>query len=100
MNEKNYIIDKDILAIGLTRSPMFMGVNIRIFFGNLVMCTLICIDAQTWFGIPLFALLHLTLVRFSIKDPNFLFVLCKAFLKTPPVFNWRFWGGLNSYEPW
>jgi type IV secretory pathway VirB3-like protein len=40
------------LALALTRSPMFMGVNVRLFFANVVLCTLICIDAHTFWGIP------------------------------------------------
>jgi len=91
---------KDYLALGLTRAPMFMGVNLRVFFLNLVVCTLICIDAKTFLGIPLFVILHLIIVRLSIKEPNFLYLYAKAFIKTPPLMNRWYWGGVNSYEPW
>jgi type IV secretory pathway VirB3-like protein len=90
----------DHLALGLTRSPMFAGVNIRLFFANLVGSTLICIDAHTFWGIPLFLMLHLIMVKLSTKDPNFFTIRVKAFLKTPPVLNYRFWGKTNSYGPW
>ncbi|MBV9576154.1 MAG: VirB3 family type IV secretion system protein, partial [Gammaproteobacteria bacterium] len=90
----------DHLALGLTRSPMFMGVNVRLFFCNVVLCTLICIDAHTIFGAPLFILLHLIMVRLSIKEPDFFYIQAKNFIKTPPVLNRWFWGSTNSYEPW
>jgi type IV secretory pathway VirB3-like protein len=99
MTEKT-LLDVDHLAVGLTRSPMFMGINIRLFFANVALSTLICIDAHTVLGIPLFISLHLLLVKFSIKEPNFFSLWVKSFFKTPPVLNSNFWGKVNSYEPW
>lgn len=90
----------DDLALALTRSATFLGINLKLFFGNLVLCTLICIDFHTWLGIPLFILNYLLLLRFSIKEPNFLYISTKAFIKTPPVLNFWYWGKTNSYEPW
>lgn len=98
MNKNNK--ERDHLALGLTRSPVFMGVNIRLFFANVMLCTLICIDAHTFWGIPLFVVFHLIMVRFSIKEPNFFSIYTKALTKTPPVLNRWFWGKTNSYEPW
>ena len=100
MNNKEYTIEADHLAIGLTRSPMFMGVNIRVFFANLVLCALICVDAHTALGIPLFLIIHLTMVKASVKEPNFLYIWMKSFIKTPPILNYWYWGKTNSYEPW
>jgi type IV secretory pathway VirB3-like protein len=100
MSEKNYITEIDHLAVGLTRSPMFMGVNIRLFFANVVLCTLICINAHTFLGIPLFILIHLVMVRLSLKEPDFFYIRFKSFIKTPPVLNRWYWGKTNSYEPW
>jgi type IV secretory pathway VirB3-like protein len=100
MSEKNYTAEVDHLAVGLTRSPMFMGVNIRMFFANVVLCTLICIDAHTFLGVPLFIFIHLIMVRLSLKEPDFLYINAKAFIKTPPVLNRWYWGKTNSYEPW
>ena len=77
----------DHLAIGLTRSPMFMGVNIKTFFANLVLCALISINAHTIWGIPLFVVLHLIMAKMSLKEPDFLYLHIKAFIKTPPVMN-------------
>lgn len=93
-------IETDDLAIGLTRSPMFMGVTVKSFFLNVLLCTLICVDAHTVLGIPLFVVIHLIMVRMSIKDPDFLYLHFKAFTKTPPVLNRWYWGKTNSYEPW
>ena len=90
----------DHLALGLTRPPMFMGVNMRLFFANLMLSTLVCIDANTLLGIPLFIVIHLMMVKLSVKEPNFFYILWKAFTKTPPVLNSGFWGKTNSYEPW
>lgn len=90
----------DNLALGLTRAPTFMGVNLRVFFGNIVLCTLVCIDAHTFWGIPLFVVIHLVVARLSIKEPNFLTIRTKSFFKTPPLMNRWFWGTTNSYEPW
>ena len=100
MNENRYVTEIDHLAIGLTRSPMFMGVNIRLFFANIVFCTLVCINAHTFLGVPLFVLLHLIMVRLSIKEPDFFYIQAKSFIKTPPVLNRWHWGKTNSYEPW
>lgn len=93
-------IDTDHVAVGLTRSPMFMGVNIRLFFSNIVLSTLICIDAHTFLGIPLFIVAHLLMVKLSINEPNFFSIRMKSFFKTPPGLNSFFWGKTNSYEPW
>ncbi|MHB1948755.1 MAG: VirB3 family type IV secretion system protein [Gammaproteobacteria bacterium] len=90
----------DYLALALTRSPMFMGVNMRSFFANIVLCTLICINAHTLLCIPLIILIHLLMVRLSIKEPDFLYINIKSFIKTPPVLNYWYWGKTNSYEPW
>lgn len=92
--------EKDPLALGLTRSPMFMGINIRVFFFNLVICSLICIHAHTLMGVALFAGLHFIFARLSIKEPDFLYLNIKALIKTPPLMNRWYWGGVNSYEPW
>lgn len=100
MNKDVYQTEIDNLAIGLTRSPMFMGVNVRLFFTNLVVCTLICIDAHTFFGVPLFIFLHLIIVKLSHKEPNFIFIYMKSLVNTPPVLNRWYWGNTNSYEPW
>ena len=100
MTDKQDNIDVDHLAVGLTRSPMFMGVNIRLFFANIVICTLICVDAHTMLGIPLFIILYLLAARLSIKEPDFFSIWIKSFFKTPPVLNATFWGKTNSYEPW
>jgi type IV secretory pathway VirB3-like protein len=93
-------IEIDYLAVGLTKSAMFLGVTIRLFFTNLVVCTLICIDAHTVAGIPLCIFLHLLFVKLSIREPHFYSIYFKAFFMTPLVLNSQFWGGTNSYEPW
>ena len=100
MKDREYTTEIDHLAVGLTKSPMFMGVNIRLFFGNVVLCTLICVDAHTMLGIPLFVIFHLIMVHCSLKEPNFFYLYAKAFLKTPPLLNKWYWGKTNSYEPW
>jgi type IV secretory pathway VirB3-like protein len=100
MDQEVNQIEVDHLALGLTKSPMFMGVNVRLFFANLVFCTLICINAHTILGVPLFVVLHIVLVRLSIKDPNYIFIFIKSLITTPPVLNRSYWGKTNSYEPW
>jgi type IV secretory pathway VirB3-like protein len=91
---EEYQKEQDHLALGLTKSPMFMGVNIR------VLCTLVCINAHTFWGVPLFVVIHLLAVRLSMKEPNFLYLNAKSFIKTPPILNRWYWGKTNSYEPW
>jgi len=100
MSANEYMAEVDHLAIALTRAPMFMGVNIRLFFGNLIICALVCIDAHTFWGIPLFILNHVTMAKLSIKEPNFFFIWMKSLMKTPPVLNSFYWGKTNSYAPW
>ena len=97
---KNENIEVDHLALGLTRPPMFMGISIRLFFANIVLCTMICIDAHTILGIPLFLLIHVISAKLSVSEPNFFIIWIKSFFKTPPVLNYRYWGKTNSYEPW
>lgn len=96
----DYPVETDQLAVALTRPPMLMGVNIRLLFANLVLCTLVCIDAHTFLGVPMFIMLHLVLVRFSVKDPNYFYLMFMTFIKTPPVLNRFYWGRTNSYEAW
>lgn len=98
MNEK--IQEVDHLVLALTRSPVCMGVNLRLFFANCVLSTLLCIDLHTFLGIPLFIFLHAVMARLSIKDPNFFTVYTKSFLKTTPTLNYSFWGTINTYQPW
>lgn len=96
----NKTLEADPLAIGLTRPPMFMGINIRFFFANLVISTLICIDAHTCLGIPLFFIAHLIMVKVSMRDPDYFNIWVRSFFKTPPVLNSYYWGKTNSYQPW
>lgn len=100
MNDNEYQTETDHLALGLTRSPMFMGVNVRLFFANLVICTMICIDAHTFLGVPLFIVFHLIMMKLSIKEPDFFKIYLTSFMKTPPVLNRWYWGKTNSYESW
>jgi len=90
----------DPLALGLTKTPMFMGVSLKLFFANLVFCLMLCLNLKTLFGLLLFIILHLIAVLKSIKEPNFLSLYFNAFIKTPPNRNYMFWGKVNSYEPW
>lgn len=98
--KNEYQMEIDCLALGLTRSPTFMGIHLRLFFANVVVCSLLCIDVHTFWGIPLFFLIHLFLLKQSIKDPNFFLIWLKSLIKTPPVLNYWYWGKTNSYEPW
>ena len=100
METEKYKTQIDFLSVGSTREPVFMGINMRLFFGNIVFCTLFCIDAHTWLGIPLFGIIYFLMLQFSIKEPNFAFIWFKVFTKTPPILNTLFWGKTNSYEPW
>ncbi len=100
MSDKTVTVEGDHLAVGLTKSPMFMGVNVRLFFGNIMLGTLICVDAHTMLGLPLFIMIHLISVKISIKEPNFFSIWLRSFFKTPPVLNYSYWGKTNSYEPW
>lgn len=100
MTDNSYQKEIDHLALGLTRTPTFMGINVRWFFANLVINSLICIDAHTWLGIPLFVILHFIFLRLTNKDPNYLYLQAKSLTKTPPILNRWYWGKTNSYEPW
>jgi type IV secretory pathway VirB3-like protein len=64
------------------------------------LAALICIDANTLLGIPLFFILHLVMAKISVKEPNFFYIWSKALIKTSPVLNSAFWGKTNSYQPW
>ena len=95
-----YKVEIDTLAVGLTRPPMFMGVNLRLFFITVIICVLICIDTHSFYGIPLFIFLYLVMLKMSAKDANFFILWVKWLSKTPPVLNSFFWGSTNSYEMW
>lgn len=97
MNRQTYEIEMDHLALGLTRQPQFMGINVRLFFANVMLGTLICIDAHTFCGVPLCIVLHFVIAKLSIKEPNFFSIYLKALLQTPPVLNYWYWGKTNSY---
>jgi len=97
---QKYEIEVDALAVGLTRPSMFMGVSIKAFFANLVLCTMLSVDLHTVMGIPLFIILHCVMLRISVKEPNFYLIWVKVISKTPPVLNSWYWGKVNSYEPW
>lgn len=97
---KKRSIEVDPVALGLTRPAMFMGVNLKMFFINLACGFIFCIDFHTFYGLVLFGLCHLFMVRLSIKEPKFASIWRVAFLKTPPILNALFWGKTNSYEPW
>lgn len=98
--KNEYQMEIDCLALGLTKAPCFMGIHLRLFFANVVMCALLCIDFNTFWGVLLFFLVHLILLRQSIKDQNFFSIWIKSLIKTPPVLNYWYWGKTNSYEPW
>lgn len=100
MKNADYTIEVDALAVGLTRPPLFMGINLRLFFFNLAFCVLLCVDAKTLLGVPLFVVNYIVMYRLSSKEPNFFFIWFIAFTKTPPTLNSHFWGRTNSYEPW
>jgi type IV secretion system protein VirB3 len=96
----DYTVAIDPLAVGLTRPPLFMGINLRLFFANVIFSVLLCVDTHTFYGIPIFILLHLVMLRCSAKEPNFFQLWLKGFSKTPPVLNFNYWGKVNSYVPW
>lgn len=100
MSEQHYKMQIDPLALGLTRPTTFMGVNVKVFFANIVLSFLMCIHVNTLLGILLFCIFHLIIAKLSIKEPNFIYIYFKALTLTPPNFNNRFWGRTNSYEPW
>jgi type IV secretion system protein VirB3 len=95
----HYPLEVDSLALALTRPPLFMGIPVRLFFANLAINIMICIDLQTLMGIPLFGLSHLILFRLATQDLQFFRLWLKYCTQTPPVLNSRFWGGTNSYSP-
>jgi type IV secretion system protein VirB3 len=96
----DYKVEIDTLAVGLTRPPIFMGVNLRLFFSAVIFCVLICLDTHSFYGIPIFIFLYIVMLRMSAKDINFFTLWVKGFSKTPPVMNSFFWGGTNSYSVW
>jgi type IV secretion system protein VirB3 len=99
MNE-SYQKELDPVALGLTKSPMFMGVNLKVFFGNMALCALICLHTKMLLGLLLFIGFHLIASRLSVKEPNFISIYWQSFIKTPPTLNRKYWGKTNSYEPW
>jgi type IV secretion system protein VirB3 len=96
---KDYLLEVDPLALALTRPPVFMGIPMRLFFANLAINSLLCLDLQTLLGIPLFGIIHLILFRLAVKDLQFFRLWLKYWIQTPPVLNRVFWGGTNSYSP-
>lgn len=99
MTVKEYSIEVDSLALALTRPPVFMGIPLRLFFANVAINMMICLDLHTLMGIPLFGVIHLVLFRLASKDLQFFQCWLKYFTQTPPVLNSHFWGGTNSYQP-
>lgn len=100
MNPTPYQMEVDELAIGLTRPSLLMGVSIQLFFANILLCALVFIHTRSFLAIPLWLVLHVWMVRCSIKDPRFLTLWVMAFVMTPPVLNRWYWDKTNSYEAW
>ena len=98
-HSENYVIDVDALALGLTRPPMFMGINLRLFFSNLIFSLLICVNTHTFWGVPIFIVLHVLMLMISAKEPDFFRIWTVSLAKTPPTLNSWYWK-TNSYEPW
>ncbi|WP_218813340.1 type IV secretion system protein VirB3 [Rickettsiella endosymbiont of Dermanyssus gallinae] len=96
---KEYVLEVDPLALALTRPPLFMGIPMRLFFANVAVNMMICIDLHTLIGIPLVGVVHLILFRLATKDLQFFRCWLKYMTQTPPVLNSGFWGGTNSYSP-
>lgn len=96
----DYKLEYDTLKVALTRPPLFMGVSTALFFINMMLGMIICVITNTFYGVVLSGILHVVMLKLSAKEPKFFILWCKAFNKTPPVLNTRFWGKTNSYEPW
>jgi type IV secretory pathway VirB3-like protein len=96
--QATYQLEWDDLAVGLTRPPLFMGVTLPVGFLTLMLGCLAYVYTQTVYVFPMFGLWHLITVRLSLKEPYFLSLYWKWIHQTPPVPNYAFWGGCNSYE--
>lgn len=101
MSEQSfYELQIDLLAVGLTRPAMFMGVALKALLALVFFCSLLYVYTKTILVIPLFAVLYFFALYFSSKEPRFYEFWLQYFSKTPPLLNYAFWGKTNSYEPW
>lgn len=92
-------IRTDPVFIGLTRPAMFLGLPyafaVLLFFTTVIV---FIATASFWaylIGVPL----YLAGRALAAREPRFIDLYLKRFLRTPPLANHRFWGGVNSYEP-
>jgi type IV secretion system protein VirB3 len=93
-------LEVDPLAVAMTRPPLFMGINFRLFFANVTISLLVCIMSHTFWGLPLFAVIYLLSYQQSLKDPNFFQLRFQWLVQTPWTQNFLFWGKTNSYDCW
>lgn len=75
----------------LIHSRKFLGVKRRVFFGNLVLCVLVCIYAHIYSAIFLFAFIQLLTLRLSIKDKAIQSWNMKSVIKVSPMQNRWHW---------
>jgi len=97
--ENTVLLETDPLAVAMTRPPLFMGIDFRLFFANAVVSLLICIMSHTFWGVPLFAGFYALCYQQSLKDVNFFQLRLKWLSQTPCTRNFFFWGKTNSYGP-
>lgn len=98
--ESEYQIEIDSLALGMTRPTVYMGVEMKFFFANVVVGLLICIYSHSFFGV-LFSIISYTIMRVvSQKDIHCFSVYATYYKHSMPLITYSFWGKTNSYEPW
>lgn len=76
--------------LGLLLSRILFGVNLKFFCCNVVLCVLcvlICICTQTFWGVPVSMIVHILAVRLSIKEPDYFYLDIQSLIKTPPLLN-------------
>lgn len=100
MSDKEYVIELDPLAVGLTRSAVYMGVDMRFFMGNIVLGCLICLYTKSLYGIVFSLIFYLVLRQISKKEPEFFSLYCAFYRTSMPLITSGYWGGTNSYQPW
>jgi type IV secretion system protein VirB3 len=95
----DYVLEKDDLAVGLTRPALVFGVTITTAFSHLMLAALSYIYTRSFMLLPIFIVSYFVSARFSVKEPRFLNIYYQKFTKAPPVLNAAFWGHCNSYSP-
>lgn len=93
-------LERDALALGLTRPPLWMGIPVKIVFPLGFLSMWLFVLTKSLWVIPIAGCFYVITLFFSTKEPRFYEYAIRLFTKTPSLPSKAHWNKTNSYEPW